>query len=235
MERVMQEKGIDVFVTVSVCANEVHRRFREYVERDDLVQEGHLWVAEHAGTVNAYLNDEDVKRARYRLRRDVMTAMERYARTDKASSLGYSPEDEQFYSEAAIAKLIEMAVLGITERKSEPDTNGGAQPQKSVDNGDGKDVHILVMDVRTALGSKALTDDDRRLLWSYHGEGKTMLDIAEASGVDRSTISRRLHKITRKVMDALGGPTPWLKATPEPDENRPGVHSNRSGVNQHVS
>jgi len=37
----------------------------------------------------------------------------------------------------------------------------------------------------------------------------TLSDIAKAMGVSDSTVDRRIQKILRKIIDHLGGPTPW--------------------------
>jgi hypothetical protein len=54
--------------------------------------------SEHKKRWTHYDADENPKRAQYRLLRDLTMHMEKYARKQKAARLGYSPDDEAFYS-----------------------------------------------------------------------------------------------------------------------------------------
>jgi DNA-directed RNA polymerase specialized sigma subunit len=233
------DQNIDLDVTISVCANEVYRRFREYVDRSDLVQEGQLWALAHPKRVSEYIEDEDVKRGRYRLRRDVMTPMERFARSEKSQRLGYEPEDEQFFDEKSISvdlfgKLLEWSVTGLPyQYQATGESPQGKTRGLSLEGKDGKDLHCMVLDVQVAIG-KALTADESQILWDYYAAGYSEQEIGDGLGVSQSTISRRISRYRSRVAAHLGGSNPWRGFNPEPEENRPGVHSNRSGVNQHV-
>jgi RNA polymerase sigma factor (sigma-70 family) len=66
----------------------------------------------------------------------------------------------------------------------------------------------MVIDIRSAL--ELLDKDEQYILdLRYGASPMTLSDIAKAMGVSDSTVDRRIQKILRKIIDHLGGPTPW--------------------------
>lgn len=224
---------IDVQAVVSLCATQVRRKFSGYVDREDLVSEAQLWILEHPRTMNEYLEDEDIKRAHYRLTRDVTITMEVFARKEKAQKLGYDPEDEQYYSSVLVAALLPAVVLGQLEPP--PVESDGSQA--TTDPAEGGSWMAARADVARAWEQAALSEQDRLILQAYYVEGYDQGTIGQFHGLARQTVGERLKKGMRKIVRELGGERP--KGCPfdcechdAPLRRRPSVHSNHSGSNQ---
>lgn len=78
-------------------------RWQRWVGADDLRQELWLWVCSHPDMALALAEKGWLTR---RLR----TVGERYARRQKAAKLGYSPQDEVFYSVSRIRRMLPEAL-----------------------------------------------------------------------------------------------------------------------------
>jgi len=94
----------------------VHRRYRKYVDRNDLTQEAYAWLMTRVSYFNELLDEEDdtkrlinQKRIAYQMRRGI----ERYARKEKASKSGYQTNDESFYDVITIAQLLPYVIASV--------------------------------------------------------------------------------------------------------------------------
>jgi len=66
----------------------VHRRYWAYVEKADLMQEGHLFLTARAKDFNKQMEEENEETRKYNERRigwQLQRSLERYARKEKAS------------------------------------------------------------------------------------------------------------------------------------------------------
>lgn len=219
---------------LKISAADVKRRFSAYVEFDELLSEGWVWRLSHPGTFDGYDNDEQPKRAGYRLRRDLIRVMEKYARGEKAHRAGYNSNDEAFYNEALIAEVL-PAVL--REEKDPPqvesDGRGSADPAES------GTWMAHQLDVASAWAEAPLTERERDALILYHGFGKTQAEIAELIEVDQQRVSDRIKSGMKKLIATLGGEKPGgCPFDCECHEGRlrvrPGIHSEISGKNQEL-
>lgn len=220
----------DLEKLVATAARDVHRRFRGFVDREDLLSEGWLYVYEHPRRMSEYDTDENRKRAGYRLRRDLSMRMERYARDSKAFRLGYAPEDEQFYSSHQVRTLVSLAFSG---HPASP--NSLSERRVWRDPAEGGDLTTSVLDVLDAWGR--LTDDERALLFGSIICELTQRELATIYEVDPSTISRRIRNALKKMVDLLGGLYPHgcpytCECHEGPLRQRPGVRTPTSGMNQ---
>lgn len=224
---------IDIDATVATASHDVYRRFRGYVDREDLSQEGHLWVALHPERILSYTGDEQAKRAWYRLYRDLVMAIELYARREKSAILGYDPDDEYFYSSALIALTLPSVVTGTYER---PLSDLGASRGLS-DPAEGMSWLAARTDVQKAWESASLSSLDREIVVGYYVDGYSQDELAEFFNLDQGTISRKLARSMRKLVALLGGKKPAgcpydCECHDAPLRRRPGVKSNISGSNQ---
>lgn len=224
---------IDVGAVIASTANTVLRRFGGYVTRDDLNSEGWLWVLEHPSRVKHYREDEDTKRADYRLRRDLSMTMEAYARREKAARLGYDPADELHYSRAQIAALLPSILRGEYEPPpSALETVSGTQ-----DGAESGTWQAMRADVARAWDRADLTGDERGTLTAYFSAGCSTWELGEMFEVDQKTAWRRIDSGIRKIVGNLGGPKsrgcPYdCECHDAPLRVRPGTHSRISGMNQ---
>lgn len=224
---------IDTDAIIASSANMVKRRFYSFVDRDDLVAEGQLWILLHPIRRRHYEDDEQQKRAEYRLRRDVAMAMELYARCEKAAMLGYDPDDEYFYSATLVGALL-PAIFGDGCEPPRRESDGSVSRR---DPAEGGSWQAQRLDVATAWDTADLSTQEREYLVDYYVFGFSQQAIAEQQGVDQTTVGRRISLGIRKVVAELGGEKP--RGCPYDCEChegllsiRPGVKSRRSGINQ---
>lgn len=224
---------IDTDAMVAQVVATVRRRFAGFVDRDDLHSEAILWMLEHQRLMDEYLSDEDIKRAGYRLRRDLTWCLERYARRERAEQLGYDPEDEAFYRAVQVAAALPSVVLGTYD----PPLADLEAVRALQDPAEGGTWMAVRADVAQAWERVNLSDEDREIMSAYYVQGFTLAEIGEALGMDPGTVSKRLKRSMRRMVTELGGEKP--KGCPydcqchdAPLRVRPSMRSSQSGLNQ---
>jgi DNA-directed RNA polymerase specialized sigma24 family protein len=186
------------------------------------------------GTFKGYDEDEQEKRAAYRLRRDLIRAMEKFARQEKAQRIGYSANDEAFYNEGLIAEVL-PAVL--RDEKTPPQTPSEGRGNADPAEGGSWMAHLL--DIAAAWEEAPLVERERDALILYYGFGKNQTETGELIGCDQATVARRLSSGMKKIIATLGGSKPGgCPYDCECHEGklrvRPGIHSEISGKNQEL-
>lgn len=166
-----------------VAARPIYRRYRRYVQPDDLRQEAWAWALEHTDWVRQALERSDA----YLVRR-LRSVAERYARREKAAAGGYSPADEAYYSLSRIMELLPDAL----------------DPQATPPTGQGSEVHTnselygewetSLADIRAAL---------KRLPAGSIQDLRGWVD----SGMPEPTPGH-IRPTLRHMQTSLGGPRP---------------------------
>ena len=94
------------------------RKFKGWVDTDDVRQECYLWAIGRGQQFTDLLNEPDYnkrihneKRIAYQMQR----MAERFARKEKARKAGYKTTDEAFYDTSTIAQLIPFVIASIVE------------------------------------------------------------------------------------------------------------------------
>src|SRR6266480_3745572 len=104
-------EGVVLDPGVADCVDEAartiakSRRWRRWVEYDDVMMEMWVWVYGHPAKTNALVTGD-----RWWLVRRLRTVGERFARREKAARTGYLPGDEYFYSPAQVRALLPDAM-----------------------------------------------------------------------------------------------------------------------------
>jgi hypothetical protein len=228
--------AMDTETLIAVCANDVYRRFSSYVDRDDLVSEAHLWILAHP-TRMAHLEEDSIEnpaRATYRLRREITMSMEIFARGEKASRAGYSPNDEFFYDKTLVEMLLPYVLAGDPEPPQVPDDDA---PRSIHDPAEGNNWAAMYVDVKTAWESIEKDDRDLYVLALRLEREHTFETIGEMLGTSTTEARRTYQGVLRRVVRALGGLRPddcpnTCECHDGPLRRRPGVRSNLSGVDQ---
>jgi len=138
-----------------------------------------------------------------RLRR----AAERAARKDKATASGYLAADEYFYDTTQIAQLLPAALQFESEGALLVDQleEGPKAPKAPAEGGN---LLAMVVDIRAAYDQLEL--DDQQILEQRYGASPMLLkDMAEAWKVSDSQIDRRIQSALRRLIDNLGGDSPY--------------------------
>jgi len=86
---------------VREAVSPIARRYFRYVDRADLIQECYAWAVSHPKTVQSLADNSQAY-----LTRRLRTIAERYARREKAVKVGYSPDDELYYSFTRLVELL---------------------------------------------------------------------------------------------------------------------------------
>ena len=111
-----EELPESIYLIVPSVANVVLRRFRGWVDREDLMQECYAWATAKNKQLTELLNEPNAierianeKRTAYQMRR----VAERYARREKATKSGYQTSDEAFYETTTIAQLLPFVIQSV--------------------------------------------------------------------------------------------------------------------------
>ena len=198
---------------VRASAYAIHRRFSGYVDLEDLVQELQIYVLQRPQLLTdleaAYtVSKDETKWVARKLMARFRRHIEKISRREKAAKLGYQMGDEFFYDTALIATLLPVALQFETQGAVLVNQVDDGTPRKPPVPSEGGNVLGMVIDVRAAY--ELITEDEQLLLEQRYGKDPLILsDIAVAWNVSDSTIDRRIQVALRKLIDNLGGPSPW--------------------------
>lgn len=219
---------LDIDSVVNSQAYKTARRYAGFVDADDLVQEGWVWILEHPKNMKAHQENEETALAAYRLGQDLWTVMESYARRQKAAASGYEPEDDIYFSDA----LINLVLPAVLKDDPTPPVQAGERVANTSDPAEGGTWLATYLDVKQAWEKADLTGVQRDLLEQYYFQEATQHEIAEHLGTSQPTVNKRLKSARRKLIDQLGGPQPKEYNTEH--DARPGVKRNLPGIASQV-
>lgn len=198
---------------VASVAHSIHRRYRQFVERDDVKQECFTWYYSRAEHFNALLSVENPlervvneKRMAWQMRRHC----ERYARKEKAAKSGYKVGDESFYDTVTIAQLLPYVIASIindTVLEAAQNLINDGQPRKQAAPAEGGTLLAILIDIKKAYLKLEIQDKDI-LIKRYH-ENLTLQELAEYLQCAVSTAERRCTSALRRLQNNLGGESPY--------------------------
>jgi DNA-directed RNA polymerase specialized sigma24 family protein len=199
-------------ITASV-ANVIVRRFRGYVDKEDVKQECYSWYLSRVSHLDSLLNEENTvqriineKRIAWQMKRSA----ERYARKEKAVRTGYKPGDEAFYDTVVIAQLLPHVIASVVDNtvleQAQNLINDG-QPKKQSAPAEGGNLLATLIDIKKAYLKLDIIDKDI-LIKRYH-ENLTLQELATYLDCATSTADRRCQNSLRKLQNNLGGESPY--------------------------
>ena len=198
---------------VPAVANSIARRFKGWVERDDIKQELYLWALGRQSQYLDQLNEENKEKREYSVSRiayQMRRIAEKYARREKARKAGYQTTDEAFYDTATIAQLMPHILASVIEgtvlEQAQELINDG-QPRKQSTPAEGGNLLAILIDVKRSY--LKLEEDDKVLLRMRYYDNNTLQEIAQFLECAVSTADRRCTSALRRLQDLLGGDTPW--------------------------
>jgi len=198
---------------VPAVANSITRKFKGWVERDDVKQELYLWVLGRQSQYLDQLNEENKEKREYNVSRlafQMRRIAEKYARREKARKAGYQTTDEAFYDTATIAQLMPHILASVIEgtvlEQAQELINDG-QPRKQSTPAEGGNLLAILIDVKRSY--LKLNEDDKVLLRMRYYDNVTLQEIAQYLECATSTADRRCTSALRRLQDQLGGETPW--------------------------
>ena len=198
---------------VSAVAGSIARRFKGWVERDDLKQELYLWFIGRQDQYTDQLNEENKEKREHNERRlayQMRRIAEKYARKEKARKAGYHITDEVFYDTATIARLmpsILQSVIEGTVLEQAQDLINDGQPRKQPAPSEGGNLLAILIDVKKSY--LKLEEEDKIILRMRYYDNNTLQEISQYLECAVSTADRRCTSALRRLQDQLGGETPW--------------------------
>lgn len=201
------------FELVPSVANSIYRRYRQWVERDDVIQECYAWAMNRAEHYATLLEDENPiqrvineKRIAWQMRRHA----ERYARKEKAKKSGYQIGDESFYDTVVLGQLLPHVIASVVDgtvlEQAQNLINDG-QPRKPSAPAEGGNLLAILIDIKKAYLKLDVADKDI-LIKRYH-EALTLEEMGEYLGCATSTADRRCTSAIRRLQNLLGGESPY--------------------------
>ena len=193
----------DIDDLVRITSSSVTKRYWKYVPASDIRQavEEHAW--RNRSKICKYLRDENRKAGWAAASKALHRAGDRYARKAKADRLGYSPRDEFFYDKILVSEVIRYAVSGVAPV---PDEEAG-YVRAPRDPAEGGNLQAMLADVTGAMS--LLEVEEATLLVGRYGEDRAPEELAKERGVSRQAVESRLDRILLKVINLLGGPSPY--------------------------
>lgn len=191
----------------------IYRRYKNYVERDDVYQECVAWALTRTQDINEMLNVEDLEVRRHNERKiawRMRRVAERYARKEKALKSGYQTSDEVYYQSAVLGRLLPYVIASILdgtvlEQAQEMILDG--QPKGSSSPAEGGGLLASLIDIKKAY--LLLDPEDQNLLRVRHHESYTFKQLALLLECSVSTADRRCSTALRRLQDNLGGENPF--------------------------
>jgi RNA polymerase sigma factor (sigma-70 family) len=191
----------------------IHRRFRTYTERSDLLQEAWAFVLTRAENFNELLSDENEVQRKWNEKRvawQIRRCLERYARKEKASKSGYHLNDEAYYDTVTISQLLPFVIKSVISdtalEQSQILVNDGT-PRKPSAPAEGGNLLAMLVDIKKAY--EKLEKQDQEILRLRYHDNLTLQLISEYLECAISTADRRCTQALRKLQNNIGGDSPW--------------------------
>ena len=191
----------------------IHRRFRAYTERGDLLQEAWAFVLSRAENFNELLSDENEVQRKWNEKRvawQIRRCLERYARKEKASKSGYHLNDEAYYDTVTISQLLPFVIKSVISdtalEQSQILVNDGT-PRKPSAPAEGGNLLAMLVDIKKAY--EKLEKQDQEILRLRYHDNLTLQLISEYLECAISTADRRCTQALRKLQNNIGGDSPW--------------------------
>ena len=202
-----------VYELAPSVAYAIHRRYKHWVEREDITQECIAWAVTRNAYITEQMSVEDPKQLEHnqsRIAWQMKRAVERYARKEKANKSGYQVNDEVYYQTFTLGQLLPFVITSIIDgtvlEQMQEMINDG-QPRGSSSPSEGGNLLASLIDIKKCY--LKLDQKDQELLRMRHYDNATLQQIAAFLECAVSTADRRCSNALRRLQDELGGETPW--------------------------
>ena len=194
-------------------AQSIYRKYRQWTERDDILQELYAWALTRPDHFATLLNEENKlqrtineKRLSWQMRRHA----ERYARKEKAKKSGYQIGDESFYDTMVLAQLLPHVISSVLDgtvlEQAQEMINDG-QPRRGSAPAEGGNLLAILIDIKKAYLKLDVADKDI-LIHRYH-HNLTLQELSEYLSCAVSTADRKVTSALYRLQNILGGASPW--------------------------
>ena len=209
----MSELHPVVYELAPSVAYTIHRRYRAWVERDDVHQECMAWALTRNDYITEQMSVEDANQRKHNEQRiawQMRRVAERYARKEKALKSGYQTTDEAYYESAKLGQLLPFVIASVVdgtvlEQIQQMIQDG--QPKGKSSPSEGGNLLATLIDIKRCY--MKLDVQDQTLLRLRHFDNYTLQQIAGQLECAVSTADRRCNNSLRKLINLLGGQSPW--------------------------
>ena len=191
----------------------IYRRYRQWVEKGDLLQEAWAFVLSRVEQFNEALEDDNEIQRKWNEKRiawQIKRNLERYCRKEKASKSGYQINDEAYYDTVTIAQLLPFVIKSFVSQtaleQSQILINDGT-PRKPAAPAEGGNLLAMLVDIKKAY--EKLEKEDQDILRMRYHENLTLQHIAEYLECAVSTADRKVNNSLRKLQNNIGGESPF--------------------------
>ena len=194
-------------------ASTIYRRYKSYVELIDVTQECYSWAYSRTEYCNEMLSVEDVEERvhnEHKVAWQMRRVAERYARKEKATKSGYQTADEAYYDSPTVAQLLPFVIASVidgTVLEQVQEMKLDSQPKGKSSPAEGGNLLAMLIDMKQAY--LKLEVEDQTLLRLRHHDSFTLQQIAQLLECATSTADRRCSHSLRKLIDNLGGASPF--------------------------
>ena len=209
----MTELHLSIYDIAPSVAYTVYRRYKKFVDKDDIKQECLMWAMTRIKYINEQLGEPDTEKRRHNEQKiawQMLRVAERYARKEKAARSGYQTGDEAYYERAMLGQLLPFVIASVIdgavlEQAQEMVKDG--QPRGSSSPAEGGNLLAILIDIKKAY-IKLEPAFQQILIWRHH-ENLTLSQIAQILECHVSTADRKCIGALRELQKELGGENPW--------------------------
>ena len=209
----MSEIHPSIYDIAPSVASVVHKRYNQWVEREDVLQECYSWAISRTGWIKNELDVEDTKQRIHNEKRvawQMLRNAERYCRKEKATKSGYNITDEAYYESATLGQLLPFVIASVVdgtvlEQAQEMIRDG--QPKGYSSPSEGGNLLAALLDIKKCFIK--LEEYDKKLLTYRYYDNYTLAQVAQVLECAVSTADRRVSNSMRKLQDLLGGVSPY--------------------------
>lgn len=203
----LDDFDLDVVRSVS---RSLRSKYHGYVDYADLAQELTLWLLEHEAKLDewreTYSNPRTYERV---LARSLRNAGERYCRREKAEQVGYSVDDEFYYSIGMCGDLLQ---LYFDPEYMIPGSIELGQTSSGKPASEGGNLVAMVADVGRAY--ELLSQADKDLLEFVYGGKMPVRDAINFLSqvtwdISYRAADARIRRVMGRLRKFLGGPRPY--------------------------
>ena len=209
----MTELNPVVYELAPAVATTIYRRYKNYVEKDDIKQECMAWAMSRSAYINEQMSEPDEEKRKHnesRIAFQMRRVAERYSRKEKALKSGYQTTDEAYYESAKLGQLLPFVIASVVdgtvlEQIQQMIQDG--QPKGKSSPSEGGNLLATLIDIKRCF--LKLDIEDQNILRLRHFDSLTLQQIAQQMECATSTADRRCQHSLRRLIELLGGPSPW--------------------------
>lgn len=182
-------------------AKRVAKSHRQIIPEDELVSVNYEWIASNKRDVLDWSADPDMKNLLYTV---MLRNCQQYVLNERTRS-GGAASDQYFYHLA----VLETLLPDVWDVESWAAGSGSDEQEirhKSIPSEGGSRMAMLA-DMSAAL--RTLSTDEERALQMRYRHGMTLQEIADKDNVTAEAVRKRVVKATVKIIDYVGGDSPW--------------------------